>query len=647
MTFLNVQFAYNMEEISVEVSPVHPVGGPLTSTDNEVSPLSTNITISTTDGGSSHSTNRSTSTAKSSSKSRKMSRQYKREVSARQLPKSTILLIIYVFAINTCTIIALLTAVDLTTPLGGRPCSEPAPKGSKSTYSIFNICRNLIFVLIPFAGWLGDSIVGLDNAINISLFTGWLGTLLQVLSAAIQYSICGGYYVWYIIAKYVLSLASLMLMSVSTSFGYANIFSYGLDQLVVAGQSNVKAKAYVNWIVWVFFLSGNPLFVVTFLKFDNPYTAIIAGSMFSFVTFCACLCLHFNFRHWFERVHTRNHYKLIFKVVKYAWKNKYPANRSSMTYWDDDFVPTRVDFAKVSFGGPFSHEDVESVKTFARILIVLASIIPFLIASDPVVNGTFSFVPQFKNGDTALNGLANYIVWFIGDDIILLVIPILELIILPLYPKLEYFLITPFKGIGLAIILLLLSMAFLLVFNIAGRFATSEIAPCFFTWTSGDPQLGVSFWIMLIPAILAGISDMVTFLCIFEFLCSQAPSGMSGILIGVFWLFRSLCSDVSAAMTILMKHYGQLLTHRFLSCTSVFVCVFGSIALFGLVLHLRTSRWYKRRERNADLRLRAAVEKHYEQQMDNASRTQSNAIFHNHNDTVDIVTVSRTNTSIN
>lgn len=570
---------------------------------------------------------------------KKICKRYQTELHNRLLTKSTILLIVYVFAINTCTVIAFETAIDLTTPLARKSCWEPAPKGSKSTDSIFNICRNLLFILIPFAGWLGDSVIGLDNAISISLFTGWLGTLLQVISAAIQYSICGGHPAVYIIAKYCLSVVSLMLMSISTSFGYANIFSYGLSQIIVTGQSNIKAKVYVNWIVWVFFFSGNPLFFVTFLKLSNLYTGILGAGTFSFVTFCVCLCLHFNFHHWFEPIHTRNHYKLLFGVVKYAWRHKYPENRSSFTYWDDAELPTRVDFAKNRFGGPFSHEDVESVKTFARILLVLVSIIPFLIASDPIVNGIFSFVPQFKNGDRDLNGLASYVVWFIGDDVILVAIPVLELIILPLYPKLEYFLINPFKGIGLAMILLLLSMMTLFVFDIVGRatIVKETVVPCFFTWTSGDPQLSISYWVLLIPGILSGTSDMVNFLCIFEFLCSQGPSGMSGILIGVFWLVRSLCSDISAGITILMTHYHQPLSHPIFSCTSFFIIVFGSIALFGLLLHIATAHWYRRRERNADLRLGTAVVKHFEHQMQ--GHIQEKAIFYTLEDTVDITTV--------
>ena len=49
--------------------------------------------------------------------------------------------------------------------------------------------------------------------------------------------------------------------------------------------------------------------------------------------------------------------------------------RSAFTYCDDE-KPTRLDFAKERFGGPFSTETVEDVKTFLRILIMLLAVGP-------------------------------------------------------------------------------------------------------------------------------------------------------------------------------------------------------------------------------------------------------------------------------
>ena len=65
-----------------------------------------------------------------------------------------------------------------------------------------------------------------------------------------------------------------------------------------------------------------------------------------------------------------NPYKLIFRVLNYAWKHKYPERRSALTYWEED-IPSRIDLGMSKYGGPFTVEEVEDVKTFFRLLPVI------------------------------------------------------------------------------------------------------------------------------------------------------------------------------------------------------------------------------------------------------------------------------------
>ena len=59
---------------------------------------------------------------------------------------------------------------------------------------------------------------------------------------------------------------------------------------------------------------------------------------------------------------TGNPIKLIFQVLNYARKNKCPRLRSAFTYIDEEH-PSHLDFGKHKFGGPFTEEEVEDVKT--------------------------------------------------------------------------------------------------------------------------------------------------------------------------------------------------------------------------------------------------------------------------------------------
>ena len=139
---------------------------------------------------------------------------YVRELKARRLTKPTLLLVVYMFAINSCTVTAYETARDLTTPLGAISCWEQQPIREKTAYSILTICRNVLFLLIPVAGWVADTRIGRGSALVISLWTGWIGTLLQSLSSSLQYRICGSETALFAVAKYGLSTVSILLLLV-------------------------------------------------------------------------------------------------------------------------------------------------------------------------------------------------------------------------------------------------------------------------------------------------------------------------------------------------------------------------------------------------------------------------------------------------
>ena len=88
-------------------------------------------------------------------------------------------------------------------------------------------------------------------------------------------------------------------------------------------------------------------------------------------------------RHWFHaELPQNNPYKTVYKVLNFARKHRYALQRSAYTY-SDDYIPTRIDFAKERYGGPFSTEEVENVKTLARIILLLLSMGPIYLLHVP------------------------------------------------------------------------------------------------------------------------------------------------------------------------------------------------------------------------------------------------------------------------
>ena len=72
---------------------------------------------------------------------------------------------------------------------------------------------------------------------------------------------------------------------------------------------------------------------------------------------------------------SRNPYKLVYKVIKFAKQHNIPICRSAFTYCEDE-LPSRMDLGKEKYGGPFTTEQVEDVKASLGILRVLLTLGP-------------------------------------------------------------------------------------------------------------------------------------------------------------------------------------------------------------------------------------------------------------------------------
>ncbi|XP_011408692.1 PREDICTED: uncharacterized protein LOC105315670, partial [Amphimedon queenslandica] len=319
--------------------------------------------------------------------------------------------------------------------------------------------------------------------------------------------------------------------------------------------------------------------------------------------------------HRFEHIPIPNPYKIVFKVLKFSLKTSRTRrqHRSAFTYWGEE--PSRMDLAKERYGGCFSHEEVENVKTFLRIAAVLITVFSLFVPIVPLLKCSSYFVSQFKNG---YEGDAALVVWFLSNFTPLLVlVPLFELVILPLFSKLEYFITNPLKGLGLSNLLIILSIVSLFLIDLIGR-TSDDISnmPCFFTWENQqvNKTIQTSYLIVLIPSVLAGTSYFLTWIYSFEFLCSQSPFGMHGMITGLFWFLHGIFIDIGGGI-LLIVYYSPIYSVSFMSCTSWFTIMLCVIAVIGLVVYVLIARWYVNRVRDTDLGLRAAVEEHWENRL--------------------------------
>ena len=516
---------------------------------------------------------------------------YCKELKSRSLNLPSILLLIYALPILICTNIS---------DLSSKPYSQCNFFGSKSnTISyIMGSIVNAFLLLAPFCGWLSDTKIGRGNAIYLGLLLGWIGTLIQAIGCCLQYNSFQCDTVSFI-GRYVFPL---VFMFISMTLLFPNILPYGIDQLM--NESTVKIRAFIHWFVLCLYIS-DALSVIS----DELTISFLAFFLFSF-----SLCLHFLFKHRFEHIPIPNPYKIVFKVLKFSLKTSDTRrqHRSAFTYWGEE--PSRMDLAKERYGGFFTHEEVENVKTFLRIAVVMATCFPLIVSIFLFLFRLPNFTSQFKDGSKEN---AKDAVWVLSIVVPLFVlVPLFELVILPLFPKLEYFIINPLKGLGLAYILIILSIVCVFLIDLIGRLVADNNSkvPCFFMWESVEKTIQVSYWILLIPSVLAGTSYYLSYICFFEFLCSQSPFGMHGMIIGLFWFLSSIFFDIAIGIFLIVYYY-PIHSASFMSCTSWLTIIFGSIAVIGLVVYVLIARWYVNRVRDTDLGLRAAVEDHWENRL--------------------------------
>ena len=148
-----------------------------------------------------------------------------------------------------------------------------------------------------------------------------------------------------------------------TSFK-ANIIQYNIDQLVGASADELSTVIY-----WHCFSIPTAFVVLQLCRCLIAIDSFILPSyIISGLSVSIVLVTHSLFKHWLENISLiDNPIKLIVRVLNYARKHKYPENRSALTYWEEE-VPSRLDLGKEKYGGPFSEEEVENVKTIFRMI---------------------------------------------------------------------------------------------------------------------------------------------------------------------------------------------------------------------------------------------------------------------------------------
>jgi peptide/histidine transporter 3/4 len=347
---------------------------------------------------------------------------------------------------------------------------------------------------------------------------------------------------------------------------------------------------------------------------------ILATSFLIFIIMSIALVLHGSFKHRFYPSGTVKHnpYSTVIRILKYAFKHKSPEDRSSLTYWEEH-TPSRIDLAKNKYGGPFTESDVEDTKTFWRMVAIFCSLGGLFIPYFSTVTQGAYYSLQFQVGYFFTSNYIPFVIWQVFYLLGLLYLPVTELLILPLFPKFEYFLqlITSLKGIGIAIVSLSLALIVILLLEAYGisGINDNDILPCYIRIDSiiyeGENYYhNISFAYFIIPWFFIGIAYFLTTLKSFQFICSQAPNEMCGLLTGVFWFIRSVYICIGAIITYFLT---LLVSDNRFTCTFWTILVNLPICFIFSIIFALLARWYNQKQkREESFHVQSVVERYYD-----------------------------------
>ena len=539
---------------------------------------------------------------------KKLIKSYYKEIKARRPNTPTLLLLLYSLPISMANSICQAVMYYLFSDPMASSCYYPFPEVQLQNIFIAELVQTIyLYLAYPISGWLADTKLGRGKAINVSLWLCWLGMLALTCSYLVQYTECG---LVYNIFKYGVSSVGLLLMMFGMADFHTNALAYMFDQMPDA--STIKLRSCIRWFTWTLLIGFNADFIVILHETLTDHTIVLATLVVTFVSLSVLISLHQFFQDKFVNSQTvkRNPYKTVYRVLKYAWSHKNAENRSSLTFWENK-TPSRLDLGKNKYGGPFPEKDVEDVKSFGRVVVIFIALggifIPYfnLVYQAPIYGG------QFKG----LYDYGTYVIWQPLVIIGILVVPILDLLVIPIFPKFEYFISNPLRGLLGTHLLAIAALATLATLHLVAFFLYDEIE-CYPSVKFPDTNYGnISFLYLIIPCLLIGFYACLCFLEPFQFLCSQAPHEMSGMLMGTFWFIRavyiSIGTLVSYPFTINNKRHYNLP-----ACTFWVLLALLIIATIGTAVFAFATCWYNRRERVIVLNTQHVIENHYERYLD-------------------------------
>ena len=426
------------------------------------------------------------------------------------------------------------------------------------------IATSLMFY--PLGGFLADIYLGRYRTVigSLVLLTVSMPMALGLITFAVQLDVNTSSSSLLKIVEVVGGLSAGFMLILGLAGFTSNVFQFGLDQLQDA--LSRQLGMFLHVLVWVERI-GEVLFHLTYVSKNyiplisdvnkSKITAIILyfTPALLFAMLGVLLILNCFTHKMFNKERVKyNPYKMILRVLNFARKHKRPVGHPSAFAYCDTFKPSRMDYAKERYGGPFTTSDVEDVKTFTRVFLMLIALGPtFIIVVPTSFNLFFTFamhtgpegsMTEFAEGLILQRGVLSHLA---------------TVIISPVYTWLMFSILSKrnmlpriLYRIMFATVLNIVTVILMFVVDLTGHVmmtsTSNETEICMLysndiNSTSHIQNLNLHWSVLILPNLTKTLALDLIMASTFEFhICSKSPhneGGASGSTVCCAWIFST------------------------------------------------------------------------------------------------------------
>ena len=450
----------------------------------------------------------------------------------------------------------------------------------------------------PLAGWLVDVKLGNYRVFKFGSILIFLASVLGCVSALVLENVDNT--LTHILSHIVLPITAYSLGLIGELSCLVTALQLGLDQMPDASAANISS--FIAWFVCSLFLGlwfAEVIFILPIYCAkhlisaiqdlnNNHYGMLVELIMLVPVLCTALICssLFICATKWLIiEPKSSQSLKIIYQVLKFAAKHKAPINRSALTYWEEN-IPSRMDLGKSKYGGPFTTEQVEDVKTVLKILAVL---LPYSIVMMGLGSGTFPYV-LLHLPKTSCTSMLLYSLTYNPWCTITLTSMVYEF---GVYPIIRNKLPNVLRRIGITALLVMFLNSVYLILNTIDYFHHDVLLQV--------PSPYIAF------SILNGITTLFLFAGALEFVCAQSPYNMRGLLTGYTSFVVLISVSIGALIFFIFQRKCAMP-----SCAVINGSISVFLSLVGFILYCVLARWYKMRVRDEDYSPHRVIEEVYD-----------------------------------